>query len=1386
MKKFILILFGTFLLTFKAYATFPDLTPLSQFAPQLCAQCTASHLQTLQSAVSVVNQIKNRDGREQLLTETVGHLEKYAFTQGNSLLNKYLNKLNGQKDDGKPISYTRMIKKTRTNLNDVAAVKDSFGKYFLYVPSNNEEIQASYKDKREQFVEDTTLELYITAKEMDAELKVMISQLDLIQQCLIMGDVEKCKAEGLEQYNCQQEGAEDEMCYRRNALLVADIYDTIMKYNEYLMAMRAQYEAVRTLGQGAKPKPYSPESKKTSSLESYQTFNSAFAAQEVENESLVLDKLPENKYEFQDGNETGMKTFLSDKKDDLLAPALFQDVQEQVSTALNSHNLKKMLPEIKESFISYHDMINMHEKSVKDLQASQECVLNYLSQRYADSQKVWLDNCTLVNDGYVCAYNPAKSVTDNSESEGLYDTLCPNNPSQKCYKLAPSAYNEIGGMSGWLINLYLNAKDDLADTDVHADDYVIAASDSATEANKPVGPGNDANMSKDMKKQVENDKVLADTYAQKMRTLSRLPFSIGAKANEEINNDTNSGASKFKVATKPFALWNDQKNFYNLYIDGKYDNIIKYFESAPLYEGVLNLGLEINKSYNYADETNAGGIVTKSAEAIRKEIAQVITNLLTGADIDRDSRVEKVKEILAEEKTNLQKISETYKQQLKELDQQRVDLYRQLQELNVKEADLNAEVEKQNSVITYAEGFIEPAEFAADLDKQYQTKANPHKTNEEVFRENIAVQNQNELEAEKARAAAKRELNSVSKNKNALLDKIKAHELKIKKLRALYVLTYYNAEQKYKVSIDDATTELELNEAQNAIAEAIKSVTVLGEAEEIMEYMRQYAIKKVAEAKQQIDELKTNKTDSLYYAKNNAEVVRIHSDMIKKITEPDVNDVVEELGLDEDTAAILAAYAGSLTSAFSDICDGVSCNQPDSEYFVGMIGQKRDMAAPKAAVDFSSAPMREIFNFAPQDLSYIDYYAGKNFTLNSKSEIVDMGNEPADITQEGVKVLLIKNSLPDSQIELPEIWKIVLSYRPFVEKDLDLRSFLNHGKAESFALARSGIYPCMVGSKIIDVAPDDFGNISYVETDVEPLGYSKLPQCRTIAANESGYYDTQASTDDNKIRIKPAVTIPDLEASELGNILEYADMNVNILGVDGLPLTDEFGTIATSKQVGYLTFRKELLSSLRFIKSYIEDFEEGEDMAFNAEYYLYDRVFPQNNQLGDYLIRVDLERAALEGREKVKNSLYGRNIDDNVIVNSLYKSFVAMGYDFDREKFDLSDDNYYQQASNILNARKEEALRKAKELIADKRLNSLSEEMNKRKEKLQKQISLLEIDADEEVLINGMETEEELAESIKTARADKAIMNKELDKGKAHMKETLSQSEAPYCSVYHQ
>lgn len=246
-----LILFLNILIIRPAHAIWPDFTPLIPVAPQLCVMCTPAAITEVSTAIQQVNQMRSKFDQFTNMSSLKKMLADYTMSIGKGILGGALQKIRSKKQ---VISYSRTIEECEVaDITNEASVKQAFIKLFLQYPSRKTEIMAAYKRKGEQFKIDTTLEMYITAREMEKELKQMITELDNIERCIVAG--EDCSEQGMEQYNCQQSpesaeaagdgGNEDNLCLWRNAVTAVSLYDKIMRYNEFLIAMNAQYQAVK-------------------------------------------------------------------------------------------------------------------------------------------------------------------------------------------------------------------------------------------------------------------------------------------------------------------------------------------------------------------------------------------------------------------------------------------------------------------------------------------------------------------------------------------------------------------------------------------------------------------------------------------------------------------------------------------------------------------------------------------------------------------------------------------------------------------------------------------------------------------------------------------------------------------------------------------------------------------------------------------------------------------------------------------------------------------------------------------------------------------------------------------------------------------------------------
>ena len=97
MKKFVLLYICGMMFSSNAHAIYPDLTPLSTMAPQICAPCTSEKVQMYKSAYETVKSVSSREGLKQKFGEVEAHAKKYAMEKGKAFAQKFKDKLKKNK-----------------------------------------------------------------------------------------------------------------------------------------------------------------------------------------------------------------------------------------------------------------------------------------------------------------------------------------------------------------------------------------------------------------------------------------------------------------------------------------------------------------------------------------------------------------------------------------------------------------------------------------------------------------------------------------------------------------------------------------------------------------------------------------------------------------------------------------------------------------------------------------------------------------------------------------------------------------------------------------------------------------------------------------------------------------------------------------------------------------------------------------------------------------------------------------------------------------------------------------------------------------------------------------------------------------------------------------
>lgn len=1408
MKKVKLILCMLAMVGFlpmKAEALFYDYTPLMLTSLQFCGQCTPSAISDVTTSIEMAKKMSDEYKKLSSVKDILRKLESYGLSLGRSLFNSEA--LRGTARE-KVISYSRTIKKCKiADMDDATSVQAAFKKLFLQYPSDDPTIMAAYHDKLEQFKEDTVVEMYITATEMDKELQVMFAQLDNIEKCLVLG--EKCEEEELQEYNCQSGDTEDKVCLWRNALTAVRIYDRLMRYNEYLTAMLAQMNATDNVGFYAIPKEYQKDKHS----------NNMLLPQKTQIVSVSGESIMENAFELEEIETAGVVSSLAGKEEDLKNQTILAESLAAIDEARRMHNLKQQLPNMKDSFVTYNKVKAEHEKTLKHVIQSHYCALSYMDGSYKNEEAVWLGNCSLGEQYFECKYNPEKSLDDDTPSFGLFDGKC---GTEKCYYMELGDYYKVGGTGGWLANMYKEINADLNPTSAR---YSKAAEESgqknilhmsAQDGDFPAGgksslamndnienssSGEDEGENNELKLQINEEGILEDVLDREARAADLLTWSLGASLNQQIAADTVSATPKLGEAKDKFPLWVDQMNFYNQYIDEKYNNIGEYIKTEPLYEILVNIGLVVNKTYEYTDDVNSNGIVVKSKEAKRQEVKNKLQELLNGLMEDSSEKaVAKVAALIAQEEAKLKSITDNYLSERRSLEEHRKSLFAKLESVSIKLDKARDDLSKANDDITTADEAM-PIDTAGE---EYVKKQKPKdkKTEKERFvRHDLPVEeypqykeynedNKNQAESKKQAEALKAgltgQIKSYESERENIRAAIDADEEKIDELRGKYVVKYYEQIQKNNVDIDDISAD-RLSAAEKAVAAAISEYPVLAIAQENMEKIRENALKELEVLIEKLNAMKESK--EIYYAENNPTVVGLHDEFIAKIAGNGNSGSQDEI-------------SGLLASMFSDVAENSGA---DDKYFVGIIPQKKDFAAPKAPVKFSSAPVREIFHFDIEDYDSIDKHFDSGEDIPETNEnVLLVGQIFIDSYQSSVDdYVTVTNKYEhkdDVEIEptmdFPEIWYYVLKNRSFEEKQIDLHKFLNSGNNEGVTFLRSGIYPCEAGGANMDVVSTD----SYPWAAYSSGGKEAINECMYI----DGKKDLEAN---QNIHIKSSTSAELKGASELGQILDYIEK------AEVVP-----GPIPVIKKTGRLTFRQELQHAVYIINEY-GGMDENSDYT---PYYLYRRAMLDTNVFGDFLNNVASENKAREGMENVKNQIYG-NPEAKVLVNEICNAVNKSGYalkinedystevvtddeDDDivikpcqiennvlpdgttevinhRDEFDLTDDDLYQQTEKAFEDKKTKNMNKAKEKLG-KIKNVVTDSLKNKIERAKAELKLLEIDEDEIVNISGEETEEELKEKIKNYKADNAVKDKYINKRNETLDESIKGLRPPYCQSY--
>lgn len=1303
---------------------FPDYTPLLPIAPQICAQCTPATISTVVSTVDQMRAMEQKLHGANLLTLAQQSAKSYAVELGKSKFNALKQKVTQRK---KVISASRVIQDSSLtvagDISDEGKVKEAFITLFLQYPSKNGSKKKEYEENGKQLSMDTTLEMYITARELNKELTTMMAQLENIENCLVAG--ENCTDLGLGNKDCQSEDKEDKVCIWNNALAAVRIYDKIMRYNEFLTAMNAQYNAVRSIGGTAKIKEYVEDKKssKHSFLENKYQNNGMVTAYSY-NTVMLAGASVDDEEGFDTLDDAGLKSPVADKEKEFDSLKVISDAKDAMNEAITAHNFKKSLPQYRNVFELYHSLSDYQKKTEYNVNTSIRCINTYLSHYYLSSETSWFGSkCSLSGGVYQCHYLPEKAFSDKSGSIGDYDIACDDDKSKKCYTVQHSKdIKNTSGIGQWLNSLAENirnkAEESGGDTYENGNDSIYMSEDidfsnsgntSLSSLKTNASSGYDKDNKGTNVRSLKKPSMEEEMYAQN-RANALMNWTLGKETSEMVNKEYITGSNTFGQTKSGNILWNDQKYFYDDYINGKYENMEAYIDNTTFVDLLAATAKEINEIYPYKAIRDATGRVVKTPEQQREEAAKQIDKFVSSAAAEPDSK--DLDEKLAAEKTALTALTNEYLNKVKSLQSQKAPIYKTMDDNSTKFSAMQDEINNAKSTVDDADTEMPKSEDAIKEGEKLE-RGDEVSPQRKGFNSNISKNKESKENADRKLESMKLSADRLQKQIDASRAKLEEIDKNIYQAKSDYVLAYNDAQGASRQAINEAAKAYEdaRKDYVSKISKAASKVKVLGIADALLTAAKAKAKSEIETAHEKVLAL----GDKLYLESGANDVAKIHKELLEKLQNLQLSPQTGEYG----------EYIEKYNEMFAPLVKGKLSE--DIDYFWGIVERERDFYVPKSPLNFSSAPLREVFHFDLDDYDVVIKY------FKNGSDITPENNE--DVT-------LVGNSLLLSGLELPEIWKQLLSYRPYVERDIDFdKLFHPEGVNNAEVLAGSGIYPCSMNGKIVTATAD---------------GYAAATGNGYKCIHLVGGKDKEAGA---SISISGKVNTGNWKkASELGQILDYV-VTVKMVG----PFKIE--------AVGHLSFNSALLKAVSRIKK-SDKLDESESAS--RDYYLYSRFLFDRNQFGDYLDMVEINADAAKAVALQKTQVDELRAQLKDILNKI-------GYDIS-DDFDLSNDSDYKKVSDTLKTYKTAYLRRLTDLLQT--INGETALIKTNKEKLQHAKQVMEKDSDEMVSISGEEDLEELTEKIKTAKADQSLTDVYEKEGGNSMQKQLKQLRPPYCAAY--
>ncbi|MDD4556152.1 MAG: hypothetical protein PHE89_02325 [Alphaproteobacteria bacterium] len=1277
----------------------------------------------------------------------------------------------------------KKLKKTKVaDIYDEKSVSDALYKMFMVQPSDNRKAVECYDLQRGNFYKDTVIELYAVSREMEASLPDLEAELEKV--------IDEINNGGGSVGEISSNGDALDANYQASELL-----DRVARMTEELTAMNIQVEMVTSMRDGLpaftkkeaeEVKELAKETKKTNKSSSLFLGNkyaktTAFAFAQLSEDEETFNVNDFTTYNEVTAPDPKIYSPFAGNEENLDAVKNLSILSDELDKGLSLHNLSTQLLSYRDIFEEYEKMKKLHQKALDILTISDQCSINYIGKYYEDPENVW-------------AGGHLGSMVNSPELRQ--------------------------GVSKWLIDSYDVAKSQMtASTTI--ENVATMASDSTIDR-EDIDKGTEGAKKTASSQDLENS--LSETDLKKEaaegRDVDMLSWKIGAELSRDLVSDQY-GESKWGKIKSEFPLWNDQKKYYDLYIDGKYNNILEYFTIADLRDVEVSLARAINREKGENNEKEYAEKAQKENPLWNSDLKTAISKAsYTKKEGQEEWHAEVDKEILgmeAQQKTleAKRKMLEKLAVRPKELDNvianerwlasfkeemEKVSASEELSKYLLEELKKDQEavgtVESEtNSVFAiYDEKILSikaEKEAATLVDEKALEKANEDlklvKEDISKYNKAINIEEEAKIEAEEEGTTYKAGVDTKLLAKRVETAKKEKARLEKLILELENKITATKKEYDKKIADEEVSFQKQLNELAEVhrnreysplsgmVSTAAKTANLAGASSTLLSSLSQatsvingfktYATDVVMKTRNAIFEL----GDDLYFQKSNEVVNKQHQEMVQALREIPYEKflAISNMNITQSILTVLNEVIDKYMLV--NVCENDSCFTPDEEYFLGLVGKARDFQAPKAPFTDYMPPIRETFYFDEEN--YTALFDENNYVKEEMlcDEMKKTGDIVSDVKVEVrytinlitripekkeycifKKYYISKTALLDSEIYLPNVWRIVLDSRPFVEKNIDLKDFLKSeddaaNSAANADFLRGGIYPCKTSAAIIDVSDE----AKYI-MGTEAL--EELPECQLVEISKKSYYATLRDVEENLSgSVGVGKMAPRFSSSELGFMF--------------------------SSDNEHLFFRNTVHSVFKRILEIRKQQEEGKkEYKPTMTDLIYERGVLKRSQFGDF---IEMSRRESELRKNVEEL----KIEVDKSKEDLFESLKDVGFEPSPD-LNLADQSDFDLVKKTLHNKKFEIINDVSRKLSNYStiLNSVVQE---RVEQVKNLSNALMKDSEELISMSRSEQNlSELEEDIKSEKVNIEVREGYKKTANEAFEKELNEMVRAYCASY--